>query len=75
VEDYPWSTLQILLGKKHGIIPLVEDVTLMDNPKSTLDWLNCAYLEEDIGAIKSASRKKVFEIVRDPKTLRKREVS
>lgn len=72
VEDYPWSTLQILLGKKSGIIPLVEDQTLMSDPEGTLNWLNEAYIDHEAEAIKLASHKKTFKLNRDPKSGRKR---
>tara|TARA_B110001454_G_scaffold219202_1_gene252058 strand:+ start:157872 stop:158495 length:624 start_codon:yes stop_codon:yes gene_type:complete len=71
VEDYPWSSLQILLGKKHGIIPLVEDNTLMNDIDGTLSWLNEAYKDGQAEAIHQASRKKTFEVTRDPNTNRK----
>lgn len=71
VEDYPWSTLQILLGRTHGIIPLVADETLMSDPGGTLDWLNEAYLEKEAEAIQLANRKKVFAVHRDPKSSKK----
>lgn len=75
VEDYPWSTLQILLGKKHGIIPLVEDATLLESPQASLDWLNNAYLENEVSAIQLAFKKKSFDLPRDPKTLRRTIIS
>lgn len=71
VEEYPWSTLQILLGKKHGIIPLVEDDTLMSDPDGTLNWLNEAYLEKEAEAIQLATRKKIFTLGRDPTSSKK----
>jgi putative transposase len=71
VEDYPWSTLQILLGIKRGIIPLEEDQTLLSDPSGTLNWLNEAYLKDEAEAIRLATRKKVFNVARDPKTKRK----
>ncbi|OYZ20970.1 MAG: hypothetical protein B7Y39_09790 [Bdellovibrio sp. 28-41-41] len=71
VEDYPWSTLQILLGKKSGVIPLVEDETLMSDPEGTLDWLNEAYLPNEVEVIKAATKKKIFKLSRDPKSGRK----
>lgn len=71
VEDYPWSTLQILLGKKHGVIPLEEDNTLMSDLSGTLSWLNESYTEKDAEAIWQAGRKKIFTVPRDPTSKKK----
>lgn len=75
VEDYPWSTLQLLLGKKNGAIPLVEDDTLMNDVEGTLRWLNEAYRQDEAEVIKLASQKKIFKLSRDPNTGRKRSLT
>lgn len=71
VEEYPWSTLQILLGNMHGIFPIVEDETFINDPNGTLTWLNESYKEEEIEVIHKAIQKKTFKITRDPKSGRK----
>ena len=67
VEEYPWSTLQILLGKRAGIIPLIADETLFSNVGDSLDWLNESYLENEIESLQTARRKRIYEVPRDSK--------
>ena len=62
VEDYQWSSLQILLGKRPGIVPLVEDDTLFSSVEATINWLNIAYTKQDAEYLSKAFRKKAFEI-------------
>lgn len=61
VEDYPWSTLQILLGQKRGIIPLEKDETLFPDVEGALGWLNESYEEQEAQSIRHALGKKVFK--------------
>jgi putative transposase len=68
VEEYPWSTIQILLGQKNGAIPLEYDETLFSGIEYTLDWLNESYDEIESTSIKTALSKKVFKFPRDEKT-------
>ncbi len=42
VEDYPYSTLQQVLGFSAPSVPLVEDTTYENDPEGILDWLNKA---------------------------------
>lgn len=62
VEDYPWSTLQILLGNKSGIIPLTYDETLFSDVEGTLVWLNESYTDTQSESLKKAFKRKEFEI-------------
>lgn len=71
VENYPWSTLQVLLGKRKGIIPLLEDQILMNDPSGTLHWLNESYQQEEFEAIHKATQKNIFKIARNETTNRK----
>lgn len=68
VEDYPWSTLQILLGQKRGIIPLAPDETLFNELEGTLKWMNEGYSNENAEVLKKGFRKKNFKIRSDPDT-------
>lgn len=68
VEDYPWSTLPILLGQRRGIIPMITDETLFNDINGTLKWLNEAYSAENAEALRKALRKKQFKIAADPIT-------
>ncbi|WP_413613488.1 transposase [Bdellovibrio sp. HCB-110] len=47
VEDYPYSTLQIRLGIRNGVIPLIRDPLLEETPDATLQWLNTKPSEKD----------------------------
>lgn len=69
-ENYPWSTLQILLGFKHGIIPIEEDMTLFEDVEGTLKWLDQPYASEEAEALRRGFRKKIFQLGRDPRTQR-----
>lgn len=40
VEHYPWSSLQILLGKSKSRVNIVDNLGLIQNPFKTLNWLN-----------------------------------
>lgn len=70
VEDYPWSTLQMLLGNRGGIIPIEDDNTLFDNVEGTLSWLNEEYKTESADAIKSALARKKFVLPKIKETRR-----
>ena len=60
VEEYPWSSIQLLLGKKKGLIPLLEDETLFSDPEGTLNWLNEPYKKEEAEALQLATQKKIL---------------
>jgi REP element-mobilizing transposase RayT len=66
--EYPWSTLQILLGKRHGIIPIEEDKTLFDDIGGTLQWIDEAYDANQVEALQQGFRRKIFELGKDPNT-------
>lgn len=71
VEDYPWSTLQMLLGRRRGIIPLQEDQTLFNSPDDTVRWLNEAYAQEESTLIQASLRKKNFKFPMNPMNRKK----
>lgn len=68
VEDYPYSTLHGLIGRRPLLIPVVHDDTLFSDFEGTLEWLNkkpeCSHRE----AIRKALRRRKFKLPRDSKT-------
>ncbi|WII72204.1 transposase [Bdellovibrio sp. 22V] len=60
VEDYPFSTLQIRLGLRNGVIPLAPDLLLEEKPHSTLTWLNTKPLENDKETIRKSLKRPSF---------------
>lgn len=60
VEDYPYSTMQIRLGMRNGVIPLVPDPLLEDSITSTLKWLNTAPKKDDKEDIRRALKRPEF---------------
>jgi len=70
VEEYPWSTLQMLLGQKTSIIPIREDVTFFSSPEQTLRWLNDSYHPNEADHLRRALQKKKFRFPKDPTTKR-----
>lgn len=63
VEDYPYSTLHILLGKRNGVIPLAPDLRLDGRHlEKTLKWLNEKPEEKDREEIRKALRKTEFSL-------------
>lgn len=61
VEDYPYSTLYGLTGKKRLYIPVEEDQTLFSSFHSTMDWLNRPINEINKEAMKWALKRKYFQ--------------
>lgn len=59
---YEFSTLSMLLGLRHGVIPLVEDETLFNDIESTMCWLRESYSEETRLKIQKALKRKRFAI-------------
>ncbi len=63
VEEYPYSTLAILLGKRPGIIPLIYDPRLESKiVDSTLQWLNLPPNAEDKEEVRKALKKPEFQL-------------
>lgn len=63
-ENYPWSTLHGLVGRKAELIPLVEDSFLFDDCEKTLDWINKKYAPHHREAIRLALTKSEFKLSR-----------
>jgi len=68
VEDYPWSTLAILLGHRRDIIPLQYDDTLFNDVTGTLRWLNEDYNKKDADTLRHGLHKKYFRLPVDRNT-------
>ncbi len=68
VEDYPFSTLQILLGKIESSLLLEEDTTFLCDPTGTLKWLNTTPEKIKLDAVKLALKKQYFTSKIDRKT-------
>lgn len=64
VEDYPWSSLQMLLGHRADTLTIEDDDTLFSSIEPTLAWLNQSYSAEQSDDLKKAFRKKEFKLVR-----------
>lgn len=67
VESYPYSSLAMLLGVRHGILPLACDDTLFcGEPGEILEWLNTDFSAIENESISAALRKKEFKLRKDP---------
>ena len=66
VFEYPFSSLQVLLGHQQSIIPLEHDDTLFSDLDSTLRWLDEAFDSEDEVSIQRGLRKCVFQLRQNP---------
>ncbi len=70
VFDYPFSTLQGLLGERRSIIPLCEDLTLFDSLTATIQWLDKPFEEDMDEVIRKSLKRKVMEFRVDRKSRR-----
>ncbi len=66
VEDYPFSTLNGLLGRRHLLVPVVEDTTLFSDFEGTIRWLNEKPTKENWESVRAALRKSKFKLRKDP---------
>ncbi len=62
VEDYEFSTLHGLIGRKRLIIPLEEDITLFSSFDETLRWLNKQPEEKRKEAVRYALKRPYYKI-------------
>lgn len=67
-QDYPYSTLQLVLGQKYQLVPLQEDSTLFSDVDKTLNWINTTPKRENYLQMKKALRKSHFEFCADQLT-------
>lgn len=70
VEMYSYSTLQSLLGIKHGMIPLQEDQLLFDDVEGQLCWLNQSPDRQSREAVKMGLRRQEFTLPRNRQSRR-----
>lgn len=62
-EEYTFSTLQILLGKRSDVIPLTQSHLLEDTLKSsTLEWINAKPDLTDYEEVRKALRRPEFSL-------------
>jgi putative transposase len=61
-ESYRFSTLAALLGEELAEFPMIEDVTLLNDPCSTIEWLNTPYSERDTETLQRALKRKKFSL-------------
>lgn len=66
VEDYPYSTLYGLVGKRKLVIPIEEDL-LFDDFERNLVWLNMGVKKEDWDSIRGALHRSEFKLRKNPK--------
>lgn len=59
-EKYKFSTLGGLLGMRHLLIPVEEDVTLFNDVEGTLRWINRPCNSENWEAVRKALRRRRF---------------
>ncbi len=62
VEEYPYSTLQGLLGNSRIYIPLVEDTLLFENTEKNLRWLNTKPTDTALDSIRKALKHSDFKM-------------
>lgn len=66
VENYKYSTLRVLIGQEHSVIPLECDDTLFSSTTEQLKWLNTSYPSPEVKIdIKNALYKSVFHFAKD----------
>jgi hypothetical protein len=66
VEDYPYSTLHGLLGKRKLVIPVEEDLLFADFERNLI-WLNMSVEKNDWDSVRGALHKSEFKLRKDPK--------
>lgn len=62
VLDYPFSTIQGVLGKDLLLIPLEEDETLFNSIEDTLSWLNQIPTDQNWESVRKALRRSEFKL-------------
>ena len=67
VENYPYSTLPMVLGLRAHEFPVVEDTLIADDKDGILKWLNTAPDPEKLEAVKLGLRRQFFTAKRSVK--------
>jgi len=61
-EEYPFSTLNGLLGSKTILIPVIEDTLLFNDVEDTLAWVNERPTKKNWEAVSTALKKNKFQL-------------
>lgn len=70
VEDYRYSTLRGLLGREPLLLPVADNMCLIQDAYRQLEWLNRDYELDDRLAIRKALKHREFHFSRDASTCR-----
>lgn len=70
VENYPFSTLQSLVGQSKLKFPLADDELMASDPVGTLQWLNTPPDPRKAKAHRAGTRRPFFRSAKDPGTNR-----
>ena len=65
VQEYPYSSLQILLNQSKAKFPLVRDETFLSDPEATLNWLNTPPDPEKLEAVRYGLKHQFFKSKKD----------
>lgn len=60
VEDYPFSTLQVLLGRQRSLIPVKDPLDFIDQPEELLFWMNFSWSSAQVESIRKTLYKREF---------------
>lgn len=66
VEEYPYSTLNGLLGQQQLAVSMLEDITLFSDVEGTLAWLNTAPKEGHRDQLRRALRHPIMAFGKTP---------
>jgi putative transposase len=70
-EDYPYSTLRGLLGREQLLLPVADNMCLIQDAYRQLEWINRDFKSEDQTAIRTALRHREFSFPKERTTGRK----
>lgn len=68
-QNYPFSSLNFLLGQQHAGFSVSYDSVLFFNVDSALEWLNTKPVEEHWQAIANAVKKSEFKVTKNKKLI------
>ena len=60
VEEYEFSTLQMLLGQAHSLIPICDPLEFVSQSTELLYWMNHGWTEKQRDSLEKAFRRKEF---------------
>ncbi len=75
-EEYRYSTLSMIIGQRHMLIPIIEDTVLFspDFCLDTLSWLNRKSDATKLLIVKKALRRSTFSLLKENSSGRKIEI-